>query len=64
MKLSENMTVNSMEDDTKPRKDKNCIHCARLFSCTGKPPGVNLCINFIERTDNNGRSENVHEKDN
>ena len=41
--------------ETKLIKDKECIHCKRLFNCDGKPRENALCLHFKERE--NGRSE-------
>lgn len=36
-------------EEKKLKKGKGCIHCERLFYCEGKPPEVELCVNFKER---------------
>ena len=36
-------------EQQKLKKDKGCIHCEKLFYCDGKPPEVDLCVNFKER---------------
>lgn len=39
------------------KKDRNCIHCERLFECKGKPIEVNQCLQFKERREEDGRSQ-------
>lgn len=35
--------------DVKPKKDRNCRLCRKLFDCPGKDPGVTLCLQFEKR---------------
>ena len=41
-----------MEEEKKLIKDRECIHCERLFDCKGKPEGVK-CVAFTQRTEGN-----------
>ena len=36
------------------KKDRECIHCEKFFDCPGKPEKVKLCVNFVERKDEDG----------
>lgn len=38
-------------------KNKECIHCEKLFDCKGKPRKVDLCLHFTERKQEDGRSQ-------
>lgn len=42
--------------DAKPKKDRNCRLCKKLFDCPGKDPRVMLCLQYEER-------ERWHDKD-
>lgn len=33
----------------KPKKDKDCRLCKKLFDCPGKDPRVTLCLQYEER---------------
>lgn len=44
-----------MEEEKKEKTekyDRECARCANIFWCKGKPPGVKLCINLVERNNN------------
>lgn len=44
-----------VKEEEKPmKKDKECLHCMRLFNCTGKPRDVERCLYFKERKKKNG----------
>jgi len=45
-----------MSEEVKIIKSKECIRCARFFECKGKPSTVDLCLNFVERKQKDGRS--------
>ena len=40
------------------KKDRECIHCEKFFDCPGKPEKVKLCVNFVERKDEDGNKKN------
>lgn len=42
-----------MEEKKKLIKDRECIHCDRLFDCKGKPEGVK-CVAFTQRKEKKG----------
>lgn len=46
------------------KKDRECIHCEKFFDCAGKPEKVKLCVNFVERKDEDGREKNVCKNNN
>lgn len=31
------------------KKGKECVFCEYIFDCKGKPPWVELCVNYKER---------------
>lgn len=31
------------------KKDRNCMHCEKLFDCKGKPQEVKRCLQYKER---------------
>lgn len=35
--------------EMKPKKDKGCRLCEKIFDCQGKDPRVKLCLQFVER---------------
>lgn len=37
-----------MKKEIKIVKDRECIHCERLFDCKGKPEGIR-CVAFTPR---------------
>lgn len=46
-----------MEEEKKEKLtyyDKDCARCALIFSCKGKPIGVDLCVSLVERKKSNG----------
>lgn len=43
-------------------KDRECIHCMKMFSCKGKPRGIK-CV-CMEKRDEDGRETNVYKKNN
>lgn len=42
------------------KKDKECIHCENFFDCAGKPEHVKLCLNLVERKEENGGKKNAY----
>lgn len=48
-----------MSDEVKLVKNRDCIHCEKIFDCKGKPREVKLCVNFVERK-KDGREKNVY----
>lgn len=44
-------------------KDKECISCKHFLMCQGKPTPA-PCVNYEERTKENGRKTNVQQQDN
>ena len=44
-----------MDEEKKPKKDKECILCEFIFECRGKPEGVKRCIGFKKRLDKQKR---------
>lgn len=39
--------VTVMQEDRK--KDRECLHCEKLFKCKGKPKDVDRCVSFEAR---------------